>query len=149
MVEVRSAIAGAVAGALTTVAVGPVLEFKIGQYLSASAWEGEWQTITCTMDGNDATWTVTFEQQGNKVTGHYLGTSVNAQGFFGVLAGTIEVERLFGTWTQTSSYGKQGGPFDFILVEGGKAFIGSHRENLNGENLVWFGRRDGSQPKCR
>lgn len=149
MVEIRSAIAGAVAGALTTVAVGPFLEFKVGQILSDSDWAGEWQTTTCFKSGRDESWTVTLKQQGNNVTGIYLGMSQSVKGFWGNFAGTVEVERLSGTWTQVSSYGEEGGPFDFTLNDGGQAFSGSYQNELDRTNSVWLGRRDGKIPKCR
>jgi hypothetical protein len=102
-----------------------------GQY----TWTGTWMT---TWSGGQHDVPMNLVQAGNAVTGTYEYSD-------GTIAGTVQGDRLIGTWTQDNGGSK--GPVEFVMARDGKTisgwwdYEGSNFEETKKESPTWTGIR--------
>jgi len=88
--------------------------------VAGPSWTGSWKT---TWTSQEANVNMALVQSGSSVIGTYEYNG-------GKIVGTIQGDRLTGTWTEESS----SGPFEFVITPDGKNFNGWYVHQ--GDNLA-------------
>jgi hypothetical protein len=102
------------------------------------SWTGSWNTSWATLTGNETR--MTLVQNNASVSGTYAYAR-------GKIRGTVEGNRLIGTWSEGDGDADNSGPLEFIMSADGKSFTGKWAYTSDGENALqesgsfWNGKR--------